>query len=289
MTDRTSKVIDIPIVGRTKIYRNLSFENYFASYSRGVDGVASLATYSFNSQAFGTLHKLMPFSTFYVAPKHQKAAERFVRRFPLYVVYIVPELHTKCIFFQKSRRLLIGSQNLYSPTSHFEELTCEIEVPANMAAEVFKLAFDFPAAEYLRIKYGVDDIRIYGESVSGVTGKPYLPCHKEHDYWRVLGTDDNVDHGETNHYIYLILEYQLNTGVAYLAFDRHYQFCGELTDDAVDHLNNVFNLRKQDYAFLGDGKSLDPEAPFKDQFAAYHPIARDNKPLCAHYIDRQWQ
>jgi len=278
------KSIVVQVSGKTTIHRNLSFDKYFSTYTRKNDGVVKVATYSFNKEAFSTIHKLMPFSSFYVSSNHRGAAEQFLRRFPLYMVLIVEKLHTKCVYFEGSRRILIGSQNLFSPTSKFEELSCEIELDPEIADPVCELAFDFPKSEYLRIKYSASDIKIYGKEARGVTGRPYLPCHEESAYWAAIGEHDIADDWPTNHYIYVILEYRVRDESIYFSFDRYYQFCGEIAADAFEFLRGRFKVEGQDFAFLPAGMELSTSAPFKDRFAIHHPIARHNAPTRAHYV-----
>ncbi|MXR37229.1 hypothetical protein [Craterilacuibacter sinensis] len=285
MKHKHDSIIDISGVSSIRIHRNLSFEKYFSNYKRETDGVAKIATYSFNSQAINSFHKLMPFSTFYISDKHKSEAEKFIKRYPLYVVYIVKELHTKCIYFVKSQRALIGSENFYSANSSFEELNCEISIPTSSTNSFVNFAFDFSDANYLRAKYSDKDIAIYGKSKQHVEGKPYLPCHLEYEYWQHWGVHDNDDLGQINHYIYVILEYDLQGKRCYLSFDRHYQFCGEIDESAFNFLSRKFQLRKQNYSFLNKGLTLPDSAPLKDQFALYHPIAQNNNPTYSYYID----
>ncbi|MGE6497105.1 hypothetical protein ACQKFX_21340 [Cupriavidus metallidurans] len=281
---RPRRTNNISIVGSVTLHRNLSFEDYFSTYSRERDGAVRLATYSFKDVAFGDIHKMMPFSTLYVDENYVGAATKFVRRFPLYVVYIVKGLHTKCIFFEESGRLLVGSQNLFTPHSDFEELACEFEVSPGCRDKAIELAFEFEEAAYLRVAYEAKDVNIYGAEKRGVAGRAYLPCHREGDYWAAIGKTDYAEGDSVDHYIYVILEYRVNGGSVYLAFDRLYQFCGELSNGAVRYLEKSRGFRSQEYAFLGAGSGLSRGAPFKDQFSIYHPIARDNKPTRALYI-----
>ena len=282
---KPTQSLDIDVPGKMRIHRNLSYESYFSGYSRATDGRVVLATYSFNAHAFDAFKKLMPFSILFVATNKKQDALQFVRRFPLYVVYLVPELHVKACWFKKSRKMLIGSENLYGGTADYEELSCEFEVPAADTKKVVNLAFDFDRREYLRAQYQPNDIRIYDASHRGVAGRPYLPCHLEREYWNRISLDDNVrDVGP--HYIYCVLEYRLVGEVVYLAFDRHYQFCGELSDGAFQFLSSKFHVRRQKFAFLDEGKSLPASSPFvKDYFAKFHPIARHHKAECAHYVE----
>lgn len=279
--------ISISIEGELVLHRNLSYEAYFASYNREIDGTLHIATYSFNKNAFSSLNRLMPFSRFYIAENHIENAKQFIKRFPLYLVYSVPRLHTKCVYFEKSRRLLFGSQNLFSSTSSFEELTCEIRVLEKDVETVSKIAIDFPAATYLRVQYDETEIKAYvdGCGTRGVAGRPYLPCHKEREYWRQWGEFDGLVDKPDLRYIYIVLEYETDDGAAFLAFDRLYCFCGEITKNAFFHLRKNFANRRQDYVFLDKGEELKTSAPFKDRFAFFHPIAGTKKAHCMYVFD----
>nr|WP_315397179.1 hypothetical protein [uncultured Duganella sp.] len=281
---KIAQVLDIAIAGKIRIHRNLSYEAYFSEYSRENDGRVILSTYSFNAYAFGSFEKLMPFSILQIAKNKEEAATKFVKRFPLYVVYLVPELHVKACWFARSRKMLIGSENLYGGTADYEELSCEFEVPASNMKEAVKLAFDNDKREYLRAQYTADDVHIYDDGYHGVSGKAYLPCHRETEYWKRISSNDKVREVGP-HYIYCILEYQLEEQVCYLAFDRHYQFCGELAPNAFQLLKNSFRVRRQNFSFLEPGQSLLPSSPLKDYFAKFHPIACQHKARYAHYLD----
>lgn len=95
---RKAKSFDMVSVQGVRLHKNISFEKYFESYSRKVDGLVKLATYSFHNKAFSNMHRLMPFSQFYISTQHKKEAEKFFKRFPLYVVYEVEHLHTNLNF-----------------------------------------------------------------------------------------------------------------------------------------------------------------------------------------------
>lgn len=287
MRPKKEETLVLEEISGLTVYRNLSFTNYFSNYSRATDGSVRVATYSFDMSALEEIHRLMPFSVFYVAPKYEDAAKRFLRRFPLYIVYVVEELHTKCIFFEGSRKALIGSQNLFTPTSGFEELGVELRVSEAEVRNFKALAFGFPNARYLRAPYEKKDIKFYEDNLNGVKDHPYLPCHIELEYWRLLSQKDTPDRSTTYHYIYLVLEYVVDGISTYLAFDRHYQHCGELSAEALQYLCDRFAPRCQVYTFLDKGKELSSTAPFKDQFAKYHPIARDNKAKQAYYFDNR--
>lgn len=271
--------------GNLTIHRNLSFDAYFSKYSREVDGRVRLATYSFNDKAFKKIHKLMPFSIFYISENHKHNAIRFLRRFPHYLIYVVEGLHTKCVYYEKSGKALIGSQNLFSPLSVFEELSCELDIESTERDSFISLAFDFASAEFLRVAYEPEDVKIYGDEAPGAKGRPYLPCQKEVDYWSALSNRDYSSEARLHHYIYLVLEYALDNIKIYLAFDRHYQFCGELHSRAFDFLVRNYNPRSQKDVFLPKGTKLLSTSPFKDQIAKYHPVCRQAEAVCAHYLD----
>lgn len=101
---KIAQMLEIPATGKIRIHRNLSYETYFSEYSREIDGHVKLATYSFNAHAFDAFEKLMPFSTIQIAENKKAEATRFVRRFPLYVVYVVPELHVKACWLKNQEK-----------------------------------------------------------------------------------------------------------------------------------------------------------------------------------------
>lgn len=271
--------------GKLTLHRNLSFDEYFSSYSREIDGRVRLATYSFNDNAFKKINKLMPFSIFYISEKHKPNAIRFLRRFPHYLVYIVEGLHTKCVYYEQSRKALIGSQNLFSPLSAFEELSCEMEIESFESESFISLAFDFASAKFLRVAYDAEDLRIYGDEAPGVKGRPYLPCQNEVGYWSALSNRDCSSDAQLRHFIYLVLEYGLGDSTVYLAFDRHYQFCGELHKCAFDLLVRDYAPRYQKDVFLPKGTKLRSTSPFKDKIAKYHPVCHQAEAVCAYYLD----
>jgi len=271
--------------GKLTLHRNLSFDEYFSSYSRDIDGRVRLATYSFNDNAFKKINKLMPFSIFYISERHKPNATRFLRRFPHYLVYIVEALHTKCVYYELSGKALIGSQNLFSPLSAFEELSCEMEIENSESESFISLAFDFASAKFLRVAYDTEDLRIYGDEAPGVKGRPYLPCQNEVDYWSTLSNRDCSSDAQLRHFIYLVLEYNLDNSTVYLAFDRHYQFCGELHERAFNLLVRNYAPRYQKDVFLPKGTKLRSTSPFKDQIAKYHPVCHQAEAVCAYYFD----
>lgn len=271
--------------GKLVLHRNLSFDEYFSNYSRDIDGRVRLATYSFNDKAFKKINKLMPFSIFYISENHKPNAIRFLRRFPHYLVYTVKGLHTKCVYYEKSGKALIGSQNLFSPLSAFEELSCEIEIENSESENFISLAFDFTSATFLRVAYEPEDVSIYGDEAPGVKGRPYLPCQNEVDYWSALSDIDYTSSSRLRHYIYLVLEYVLDNSKIYLAFDRHYQFCGELHYRAFDLLVRNYAPRYQKDVFLPKGTELRSTSPFKDKIAKYHPVCHQAEAICAYYFD----
>ena len=285
----TTKAIslDIPDIQNVRLHRNMSFEKYFEGYSRETDGLVHVATYSFHSEAFSTIHRLMPFSRFYISSEKQNAAKKFFKRFPLYVVFTVENLHTKCVYFERSKRLLLGSQNLFRPESDYEELCCEMIVPESDTDKVAALAFSYRSASYLRVQYQLDEIKIY-DSPSYVAGKLFLPCHHETLYWGGI-SDRDAKSADSLSYVYVILQYSLEGDNAYLAFDRLYRYAGEVSEEAFNWIDKQFRPRKQDYVFLGIGRSIDSTLCFKDTFAKFHPIAKENIATVAYYFDNDDQ
>lgn len=269
------------------LHRNLSWAKYFASYSREIDGRAHIATYSFDDNAVQDFVRLMPFSTLYIDERYKAKATTFARRFPMFLVFWVERLHSKCIFFEKSGRALVGSQNLFAEKSEYEEVSTELIVPPTDQEAALELAFNFQNPQRVNATYDEFDVLTYqigdvGDCKS-VVGQAYLPCHREDDYWIRFGQTDSSQ-GSNKHYVYVVLEYRSNEVPIYLAFDRHYQFCGELTSKAFSKLAYLFQLRPSDSPFLDRGLDLRVGAPFKDLVAKYHPIARNYKPVMAHYV-----
>lgn len=270
---------------KIKIHRNLSFEEYFSNYTCKSDGRVRIATYSFNDGVFEGIYRLMPFSIFYISSKYKNGAIKFLRRFPHYLVYVVEGLHTKCVLYERSGKALIGSQNFYSSVSNYEELSCEVNVPGSEINNFISLAYDFESAEFLRVAYEPEDIEVYGEEAPGAQGRPYLPCHNEIGYWGELGVRGCQEASRLRSYIYLILEYLLDDSRVFLAFDRHYRFCGELQFRAFDYLVRRYAPRAQEPVFLPQKGRLISTSPFKDRIAIYHPVLCHGEAICAHYLD----
>lgn len=269
------------------LHRNLSWASYFAGYLRAADGRSHVSTYSFHPYAIEDFVRLLPFSTFYVCEQYEPSAVEFARRFPMFLVYVVKKLHSKCVFFEKSGRMLIGSQNLFAEKSAFEEVSTVLMLPEQHRQEALQLCFGYADRRCVNPIYCESDVSTYqGETGLWKTlnGKAYLPCHLEVEYWSNFGQAD-APKDMTRHYIYLVLEYCCDGKPAYLAFDRLYQFCGELSVTAFKKLNGDFQVRKQEYAFLDTGIALQRSAPFKDQFALHHPVAKTNKAKWAHYLE----
>lgn len=269
-----------------KLHRNLGWAEYFNNYSRNVDGRTQVATYSFSAREIKVFQRLMPFSIFYIASKYREEARRFVRRFPMHLVFEVEELHTKCVLFERSGRLLVGSQNLFSAESKFEELSCETSIPQDRLTEVIEFCFSHKSVARISPLYDANDLKIYVEpfqEFKSVIGKAFLPTHSELIYWGVFGDCDRSEFADYQ-YVYVVLEYHVDGKYEYLAFDRHYRFCGELTDKAMNKLGGIFGLR-DGFVFLSEGESLPDSAPFKDNFALFHPVASKYKAIKAHYVE----
>jgi len=123
------------------LYRDLSFDDFFGRYDPWRDGKVTVATYSFSHNDFGFWAKLLPNSIIYVAERYEATALAFLKRYPWFEVRSVPKLHSKVIMFEKSGVLLVGSENLYAPSSLFSEVMIETFVPADDRQRVSDLVF----------------------------------------------------------------------------------------------------------------------------------------------------
>ncbi|WP_157768715.1 hypothetical protein [Paracidovorax avenae] len=271
------------------LHRNHGWSDYFSSYTKNVDGTVHLSTYSFKSDDITAFTRLMPFSVFYISNLHKKNAEKFLRRFPMYLVFEVEGLHSKCVFFEKSGRVIFGSQNIYTSTSKFEELACEMTIPQEHRKDVLSFFFSHRSQQLIQFLYNEKDIKIYGPRDGVLSGKAYLPTHVEYVYWEQFGEEDKNNTHHSSHidrpYIYVILEFISNTGSSYMAFDRLYRFCGNLNDSAFSRLNKEFRIKVQNDVFLRRGNDLSSTSPFKDEIALHHPVAKNAKASKAHYIE----
>src|SRR5262245_59164995 len=163
------------------LYRDLSFEDFFGRYDPWRDGKVTAATYSFSHKDFGFWAKLLPNSVIYVDQKYEATALEFLKRYPWFEVRSVPRLHSKVVLFEKSGVLLVGSENLYAPTSIFSEVMVETFVPESDRRPASELLFGGLGGKLLYCKYGVKDIRLHrrGDLDEGI---PFVPCNAEVDH-----------------------------------------------------------------------------------------------------------
>jgi hypothetical protein len=166
------------------LYRDLSFRDFFARYHPYRDGKVTAATYSFRHEEIDFWGKLLPNSILYIGKSDdESSATAFHRRFPWFEVRMVPRLHSKAIFCEGSGVLLIGSENLYAPSSSFSEIMVETVVPERDRQRVRDLLFGGLGGKLLACKYGLRDIRIHAAGAFKDSGTPFLPCQTEVDHW----------------------------------------------------------------------------------------------------------
>jgi hypothetical protein len=225
------------------IYRDLSFRDFFQRYDPWRDGKVIAATYSFGHKEFTFWATLRPESTIYVDQKYEPAATEFVKRYPWFEVRAVPHLHSKAVFFEQSGVLLVGSENLYAPTSCFSEVMLETSVPENERAPVRQLLFGGLGGRLCLCRYGVKDIRLHGEGIH--EGTPFVPSNIEVDHWDLISntlafgpqgltSPDPELHNPGR--LYAVFEYEIGAAKRYLAMDRGYGYCGDLDEDAFSWL-----------------------------------------------------
>jgi hypothetical protein len=182
-----TKILDN--VSFVRLYRDLSYADFFSEYNAHRDGRVIGATYSLEHRDFEFWMRFEPFSVLFVDRRYRDKASALLKRFPLFLVYSVPHLHTKAFFFEKSCRLLLGSQNLYSPTPTFAELMCELWIDESDREETLKLVFDYwKSGELLRCRYGLEEIRLHDSEEPYLNGRPFLPCHREVTYWDLISS-----------------------------------------------------------------------------------------------------
>lgn len=281
------KDITIHHVPFNHVYADLSYREFFDRYHPHRDGRVYAATYSFNHAQMDFWWRFEPTSTFYVDAKYATQAEEFVRRFPLFEVYSVHQLHTKAVFFERSGVLLVGSENIYGPTSAFAEVMLETVISENQRQEIVDLIFGRLNGRILTAQFGVKDIRIHA-SGSFVAGRPFLPCHRETPYWDVIGPPPVLNREphdpdlplpiskpqQFHRWIYHVCEYEVSGQRCGLAFDRGYTYCGDLDQPALEWLlANCEIVQKR----KGSGPIEQSDSTMvKDRFYRYHPIARSH-------------
>jgi hypothetical protein len=182
------------------LYRDLSFRDFFARYDPWRDGKVTATSYSFRHEDFDFWGKLLPNSVLHIGKcDDESSAIAFLRRFPWFEVRMVRRLHSKAIFFEKSGVLLIGSENLYAPSSSFSEIMVETFVPESDRPRVRDLLFGGLGGKLLACKYGLEDIRIHAAGAFKDPGTPFLPCQTEVDHWSLTNNVRFISNGRSEH------------------------------------------------------------------------------------------
>lgn len=276
-----------------KLFRDLSYEGFFDTYNPHRDGRVVISTYSFEHKHLNFWAKFEPFSIIYVSDKYKDVAKLFVKRFPFFLVFSVPNLHTKAFFFLRSCRLLMGSQNLYAPKSSFYELMCELWLEEKEKEDVLNLIFDFPKSEFIKCEYALSDLKIHINDAIYYDGRPFLPCHKETTYWNlvanIISFDDNLKppkhEFDTPGFIYVVLEYRVGNDSCYLAFDRGYCYSGDINKELFSWLLQNVEHVIQEETFIYPGE-IGAQSPLKDSFVFYHPIAKDHIAIRSYFFEK---
>lgn len=206
----------------------------------------------------------------------------------------MPKLHTKAVFFERSGVLLVGSENIYSPTSAFSEVMLETVIPEAQRQEIVDLIFRRLKGGFLTAKFGVEDIRIHSNR-SFAAGRPFLPCHREIPYWDVIGPspvvgmdiDDRylpIEARQFHRWIYLVCAYQIAGQRCGLAFDRGYSYCGDLDQPALEWLLENCEILEER---KGGGPIEQSDSTIvKDRFYRYHPIAKSHSSVTDYWFGR---
>lgn len=252
------------------LYRDLSFEEFFGRYDPWRDGKVTATTYSFNHKDFGFWAKLLPNSIIYVNQKYETTALDFLKRYPWFEIRSVPRLHSKAILFEKSGVLLVGSENLYAPSSSFSEVSIETFVSEDDRQRVNELVFGGLRGKLLFCKYGLKDLRLHCKSSMG-EGTPFVPCNAEVDHWDLTANTITLDpngpkypnpefHWPTR--LYVVLEFVIGRRKYYLAIDRGYGYCGDLDEEVFNWLMENCSIVQIEEKYVGG------------LFPAYHPVPR---------------
>lgn len=241
------------------IYRDLSYSEFFDLYEPWRDGRVIAATHSFRHKDFDFWAKLKPNSTIYVSDRYEERAVEFARRFPWFEIWSVPGLHSKVIFFEKSGTLLVGSENLYAPTSNYAEVVIQTCVPEEDRQEVQSLLFGELRGTLLFCEYGMADLRIRAED-----GLPFVPCNVEVDHWDLIANVISLGRPELHSpdRVYAVFEYNIGESKHFLAVDRSYIYCGDLDEEVVDWLRENCEVIQEVENYSGG------------HFPDYHPVPK---------------
>jgi hypothetical protein len=262
-----SKDLTLHRVPFVHLYRDMSFNDFFNRYDPWRDGRVVAATYSFSHRDFSFWATLRPNSLIYIDQKYEPTALEFVRRYPWFEVRSVPRLHSKVIFFEQSGVLLVGSENLYAPTSCFSEVMLETSVVESERTQVQQLLFGGLGGKTLFCRYGIKDIRLHRDGTH--EGKPFVPCNSEVDHWDLV--TNNVSAGPNGLMppdpechcpgrLYAAFEYEASGRKHYLAVDRGYGYCGDLDESAFAWLCENCTIENLSENYSGG------------YFPAYHPV-----------------
>ncbi|NQT37684.1 MAG: hypothetical protein HQ581_09360 [Planctomycetes bacterium] len=277
------------------LYADLSYRDFFQRYYPHRDGRVFAATYSFNHAQMDFWWRLEPTSTLYIDRKYTKQAQLFLRRFPLFEIYVVSGLHTKAVFFERSGVLLIGSENIYKPESSFFEATIETVVPEADRQKVIELVFGRLNGSILTAKYKAEDIRIHANNTAAAA-HPFLPCHREVPYWDIIGPpavlglppqDPNPLPTRSPpkrflRWVYHIKEYNISDQRLGLAFDRGYVYCGDLDSSALDWF--LANCEVKETKNGCGAIEQSDSTMLKDRFYRYHPVARSHTSVTDYWL-----
>lgn len=271
-------------VTEVTLHANLSYAEYFTQYNPYIDGVVYLATYSFGHKDFKKFWmRVAQGSVLYVATgtnrdktKYENIAQQFLQRYPLFEVHSIKGLHTKAVFFEKSGRLLLGSQNIYSGSPGFKEVMVELKVPEAQRTNVIQEIFRSLEPNPLFPLFTLDDIKIHGEQK--LYGLPFLPCHQEINVWDLVSRRVNLkmqlltQEYHCPGWIYLITRYEVNGENHYFAFNRGYAYCGNLTPEAAEWLiSECLIIERRQTIHPSSSEDLTDSSPPKDKVFSYHP------------------
>ncbi|MBV7335380.1 hypothetical protein KFU94_45505 [Chloroflexi bacterium TSY] len=195
----------------------------------------------------------------------------------------------------ESGKLLVGSENFYSPESTFSELMVEIQVPDHQRKLIIERVFRSLGGSVLVPKYGVADICIH--ACGRLEGYVFLPCQEEVTYWDLVTRYKNVskngsskiipEYSQTGR-IYHLLEYRVGDQTHVLAFDRGYGYCGDVSTNAFEWLISNCRIRQvteKEQLRWTCAYELTETSPLKDYFMQYHPIARRHKAFRGYWIE----
>lgn len=164
---------------------------------------------------------------------------------------------------------MVGSENLYAPTSCFSEVMLETSVVESERTQVQQLLFGGLGGKPLFCRYGIKDIRLHCDGTQ--EGTPFVPCNSEVDHWDLIanrvsiGSNGLMPPDPEWHFpgrLYAVLEYDVNGRKHYLTLDRGYGYCGDVDEKAFTWLFENCTIENAEENYVGG------------QFPAYHPIPK---------------